>query len=269
MAIIALQSAATGLSAQSTALDVIANNLANANTDGFKASRVNFQDLLYIEKAQAGAVNANGDQRPVGFYIGLGVKVAGTQLDFRTGSANRTDRDLDVMIDGPGFFQVEIDNDVGNGFGYTRAGNFAVNSEGELVLISDQGRRLIPCIQIPEGASNISISEDGIVTVDVPNQIEPDKVGQIEIAVFINPAGLKQIGENLFIPTAASRDPSVGDPGQSGRGILRQGFMEGSNVDPITELVNLIRTQRAFELNSQSLQAADEVLQTLSNLRRF
>ncbi|MCH8151955.1 MAG: flagellar basal-body rod protein FlgG [Planctomycetes bacterium] len=269
MAIIALHSAATGLSAQSTALDVIANNLANANTDGFKASRTIFQDLLYIEKAQAGAANANGDQRPVGLYIGLGVKVAGTQLDFRTGSANRTGRELDLMIEGLGFFQVEIDDDIGDGFGYTRAGNFALNSEGELVLITDQGRRLVPSIQIPEGASNISISDDGIVTVDVPGQVEPAEVGQIEIASFINPTGMKQIGENLFIPTIASGEPSIGAPLDGGRGRLRQGFVEGSNVDPVTELVNLIRTQRAFELNSQSLQAADEVLQSLGNLRRF
>jgi flagellar basal-body rod protein FlgG len=269
MALIALHSGATGLSAQSTALDVIANNLANVNTDGFKASRVNFQDLLYLEKAQPGVENANGDQRPVGTYVGLGVKIAGTILDFGTGAANRTDRELDIMIEGPGFFQVEIDDEVGEGIGYTRAGSFALNSEGEFVLINDQGRRLIPEIVVPEGASSISVSNDGIVSAAVPGQIEEVEIGQLQLATFINPAGLKQIGENLFVPSVASGDPSIGDPLDGGRGGLRQGFLEGSNVDPVTELVNLIRTQRAFELNSQTIQAADQVLQGVSNLRRF
>ena len=268
MALIALHSGATGLSAQSTALDVIANNLANVNTDGFKSSRVNFQDLLYLEKAQPGVENANGDQRPVGTYIGLGVKVAGTILDFGTGAANRTDRELDIMIEGPGFFQVEIDDEVGEGIGYTRAGSFALNSDGEFVLINDQGRRLIPEIVVPEGASSISISNDGIVSAAVPGQIEEVEIGQLQLATFINPAGLKQIGENLYVPSVASGDPAVGNPLDGGRGGLRQGFLEGSNVDPVSELVNLIRTQRAFELNSQTIQAADQVLQGVSNLRR-
>ncbi len=269
MAIIALHSGATGLSAQSTALDVIANNLANSNTDGFKASRVNFQDLLYIEKAQPGAENARGDRRPLGLYVGLGTKVSGTQLDFSQGPARQTSRELDVMIEGEGFFQVEIEDDVGEGIGYTRAGNFAINEDGELVLATDQGRRLIPSIEIPQGATGVMISTDGVVSVSLPGEIEPQVVGTFEIATFINPVGLKPVGENLFIPSGASGDPSSGDPGEGGRGLLRQGFLEGSNVDPVIELVNLIRTQRAFEFNSQSIQAADEVLQQLSRLRRF
>ena len=269
MAITALHSAATGLAAQETALDVIANNLANSTTDGFKASRVNFQDLLYIEKQLPGAENANGDRRPLGLYVGLGTKVSGTQLDFRQGAARETSRELDLMIEGLGFFQVEIENDVGEGIGYTRAGNFTLNRDGELVLATDQGRRLIPTIEIPADAIQVSISTDGVVSVQLPGEIEPQTIETIQLATFINPAGLKQIGENLFLPSAASGDPLLGDPGEAGRGLVRQGFLEGSNVEPVTELVNLIRTQRAFEFNSQIIQASDEVLRQIGNLRRF
>lgn len=269
MAVIALNSAATGLAAQEVALDVIANNLANSNTTGFKASRVNFQDLLYIEQKVPGIENANGDRRPIGLYVGLGVDVSGTQLDFRQGAAEQTARQLDIMIDGEGFFQVEIEDDVADGIGYTRAGNFVTNQDGELVLASDEGRRMIPDITIPEDATAVQISIDGVVSVALPGQVDPEIIGTIELATFINPAGLRMLGENLYVPSAASGDPAVGDPGQNGRGLLRQGFLEGSNVEPVTEMVNLIRTQRAFEFNSQALQAADEALQVIGNLRRF
>ena len=269
MAILALHSAATGLTALQTSLDVIANNLANSTTDGFKASRVNFQDLLYIEKALAGTQNTNGDRRPTGRYVGLGTKVSGTQVDFRQGHARATDRDLDVMIEGLGFFEVQIEDDTGEGRAFTRAGNFTLNVDGELVLGTDQGRRLIPIVQIDETATAISISTDGVVSVLLPGQIDPVVVETIQLTTFINPGGLKQIGENLYIETAASGDPVVGDPGENGRGLLRQSFLEASNVEPVIELVNLIRTQRAFEFNSQSIQAADEVLRSLGNLRRF
>lgn len=269
MAILALNTAATGLSALSTSLDVTANNLANVNTDGFKASRVNFQDLLYQEREQPGTQNSNGDIRPMGLYVGLGVEVSGTQLDFAQGPAIATNMPLDIMIEGQGFFQVEIEGDIGEGIGYTRAGNFTKNADGEIVLATNQGRRLIPNITIPEDATGISISTDGIVSVTLPSQIDPSEIGTIELATFINPTGLSQIGENLFIPTAASGDPIVSDPLTNGVGGLRQGFLEGSNVDPVTELVNLIKTQRAFEFNSQSIQAADEALQTIGRLRPF
>jgi flagellar basal-body rod protein FlgG len=269
MAIIALNSASTGLSALSTALDVIANNLANVNTDGFKSSRVNFQDLLYQELAQPGTENANGDQNPTGLYVGLGVKVSGTQLNFEQGPALETSRPLDLMIEGNGFFQVQVEDDIGEGIAYTRAGNFTVNSEGEIVLATDQGRRLLPNIEIPDNATGITVRTDGTVSVTVAGQTDPVELDTIQLATFINPAGLKQVGENLFIPTEASGDALTGDPLEDGRGGIRQGFLEGSNVDPVTELVNLIRTQRAFELNSQSIQAADETLQTVSQLRRF
>jgi flagellar basal-body rod protein FlgG len=269
MAIIALNSSATGLTAQSTALDVIANNLANSNTTGFKVSRVNFQDLLYTELQFAGAENTDGLRRPTGLSIGLGTAVSGTQLDMRQGVAQETGRQLDLMIDGDGFFPVEIEDDVGDGIGYTRAGNFALNADGEIVLANDPGRRLLPTIVIPADALQIEVSTDGVVSVLLPGEIDPTVVATIELATFVNPAGLRQVGENIFIPTAASGDPSVGQPGEDNFGVLRQAFLEGSNVDVVTELVNLVKTQRAFEFDSQAFQAADEMLQELVNLRRF
>lgn len=269
MAIIALNTAATGLQAQETALDVIANNLANSNTTGFKASRVNFQDLIYQERELPGIETGQGDRRPLGLYVGLGVKVAGTQLDFAQGPAQETGRPLDLLIDGEGFFQVEIESDIADGIGYTRAGNFMLNQDGEIVLASDQGRRLIPNIDIPEDAVQVEISTDGIVSVQLPGQVDPVVVDTIQLATFVNPAGLRMFGENIYVPSAASGDPAVGDPSEDGRGLLRQGFLEASNVEPVTELVSLIRTQRAFEFNSQAIQAADEALRTIGSLRRF
>jgi len=271
MATIALHSAATGLSALSTQLDIIAHNLANANTDGFKASRGNFEDLLYEERAQPGTINANGDQRPTGLYVGLGVQLSGTQIDFRQGASRQTGRPLDIQIsDDRSFFQVSVESDLAeSGIAFTRAGNFGLNSDGEIVLLTHQGRRLEPVITIPDNARDIQIDANGNVTYFVDGSEAPTDAGQIETATFINPAGLRQVGENLFTPTEASGVASVGTPGEENRGTLLQGFLEGSNVDPVTELVNLIRTQRAFELNSQSIQAADEALQTIGQLRRF
>lgn len=269
MAIVSLYSAATGLSALNTQLDVIANNLANINTEGFKASRVNFQDLLYQEKALPGTENANGDQRPTGLYVGLGVKVSGTQVSFEEGSPIQTGNPLHMYIEGQGFFQVQVEDSKGaNGVAYTRAGNFTKNSDGELVLATDQGRRLQPTIQIPDDALGVQISEDGQVYVLQPGDAQPQQVGQIELAVFVNPAGLKQIGENLFVETAASGAPQTGTPTDSNFGTIRSGALEGSNVDPTEELINLIRTQRAFEMNSNVIRAADDTLRAVATLRR-
>lgn len=269
MAVNALQSAASGLSSLTTKLDVIANNLANVNTDGFKASRANFQDLLYIEKAQPGVENANGDQRPTGLYVGLGVKVSGTQLDFTQGAPSNTGRELDLMIDGDGFFQVGVEDDrAPGGVAYTRAGNFTLNADGEIVLANDQGRRLEPNITVPDDAERVEILRTGEVFVRLPGQEEPQQIGDIELANFINSTGLRQVGENLYVETAASGPPLTGEPEQDGRGGLLQGHLESSNVDPTSELINLIRTQRAYEMNSQSIQAADEALQVVAQLRR-
>lgn len=268
MATIALYSAATGLSALSTSLDVTANNLANANTDGFKSSRANFQDLLYQQRAQPGTENSNGDNRPTGLFVGLGTRISGTQLNFQQGAAQNTERELDLMIEGNGFFQVQVEDDLGDGIAYTRAGNFVRNKDGEVVLATDQGRRLIPTITIPEDAIGITVGTDGTVSVTTAGSTTPTQLDRIQLATFINPSGLRQIGENLYLPTDATGDAVVGDPISGGRGGIQQGMLEASNVDPVIELVNLIKTQRAFELNSQSIQAADEALQTIGRLRR-
>lgn len=268
MANIALQSAATGLGALNTRMDVIANNIANVNTAGFKASRANFQDLLYQERAQPGVENANGDQRPTGLYVGLGVKVSGTQVSFEQGPLIEGD-ELDIAIEGRGFFQVQVEEGLGvGGVAYTRAGNFTLNSDSEIVLASDEGRRLEPTIAVPEDAVRVEIASDGRVFAFQPGEVEGTEVGQIELAVFVNPTGLRQVGENLFVESPASGEPIVGSPTDDNFGRVRQGYLEGSNVDPTRELVELIRTQRAFEMNSQSIRAADQALQTVAQLRR-
>jgi flagellar basal-body rod protein FlgG len=270
MAAIALQSAASGLSALSTRLDVVANNLANVNTEGFKASRANFQDLLYVEREQPGVETATGDQRPMGLYVGLGVKVSGTQVNFEQGAPINTSNDLDFFIEGDGFFQVQVEDTLApGGIAYTRAGNFTLNSDGEIVLANSDGRRLEPGITIPDNAIRpIQVSADGQVLVRLPGEEAPQVVGQIELADFINPTGLKQLGGNLFAETIASGAPQTGNPLEDNRGAVRNSMLESSNVDPTRELIELIRTQRAFEMNSQSIRTADEALSTIAQLRR-
>lgn len=268
MANIALQSAATGLSALNTKLDVIANNLANVNTNGFKASRANFQDLLYMERAQPGVENAQGDQSPTGLYVGLGVKVSGTQVSFEQGSLINTNRPYDLAIEGDGFFKVVVEDALGNGTAYTRAGGFSLNADGELVLANDQGRRLDPPITIPADAISVKITTDGKVQVLQPGSTEPTEQGQIQLTTFVNPAGLKQVGENLFVETVASGPAIEGNPASENRGRLRQNFVEASNVDPTYELIEMIRTQRAFEMNSNTIRAADDTLRAIAQLRR-
>ncbi len=269
MALIALQSASTGLSALNTALDVTANNLANVNTAGFKASRANFQDLLYQARAHPGVENANGDERPTGLYVGLGTKVSGTQLNFEEGGTVITDRPLDVRINGNGFFRIRVDTEIGpGGFAFTRNGQFTLNSEGEMVMVNDQGNRLDTDATIPDNAEQVVIDAFGRILVKLPGEEELSDVGEVEVASFINPAGLESIGGNLYIETGASGPPNAGSPGEDGRGLLQQGAYEASNVDPTRELIGLIKTQRAFEMNSQTIRTADEVLQQVAQLRR-
>ncbi|MDX1563799.1 MAG: flagellar basal-body rod protein FlgG [Phycisphaeraceae bacterium] len=271
MAIVALHSAATGLGALSTQIDVIANNLANINNDGFKASRVNFEDLMYQQLAQPGVENANGDERPTGIHVGLGTRISGTDHDFRQGGVRQTDRPLDFMIKGEGFFRVKIlDDQSPDGFGYTRSGNFFINSEGDLVLGTSFGPRLEPNIRVPDDAirQSISITSDGRIFAEIPGQGQ-EELGQLELTTFVNPRGLSPIGGNIFIETEASGQPITGDPGEDGRGEVINNHLEGSNVNPVTELVDLIKAQRYFEMNSQSIQAADQALQVVANLRRF
>jgi len=271
MAITALHSAASGLSSLSTSLDVVANNLANVNTTGFKRSRVNFEDLMYQIKQQPGVENSNGDSRPAGLYVGMGTRVSNTQLDFTQGEPVPTDQPLDVLISGSGFFRVQIAQDFNSGVGFTRAGNFAINADGELVLGTADGPRLDPPISIPAGVdlNSVSISSTGEVAVIEPGEDSAQVIGNIELVNFVNPIGLQPIGGNIYVPTPASGPETQGTPGDTGFGTLMHRYLESSNVEPVTELVDLIKTQRAFELNSQTIQAADETLQVVSNLRRF
>ena len=250
-------------------MDITSNNLANINTAGFKASRANFQDLMYIEQQQPGIRNTNNDQRPMGLYVGLGTKVSGTQLDFKQGSEVASGNPLDLMIDGNGFFRVSVQDSLGpQGFAYTRAGQFTVNSDGDIVLASDTGRRLDPSIKLTGDYTSVSIDSNGQVFVQRPSAQDAELVGTITLTNFINPTGLKSVGENLYVETGASGPPIEGKAGEAGFGQLFSGRFENSNVDPTSELVNLIRIQRAFEMNSNSIRAADQTLQAVAQLHR-
>lgn len=268
MAIQALHSAATGMNALSTEIDVISNNLANVNTTGFKASRVNFEDLIYQQKRQPGVENGNNDSPPAGLQVGLGVQISNTQYDFRTGSAEPTGRPLDVFIEGDGFIKVNILEEYGGGEGYTRAGNIFINRDNELVLGNTDGPRLNDGITIPPNYESISISSSGQIDVTLPDG-STQNAGQLTLHRFVNASGLKSIGGNIYVQTEASGPATQNNPGTDGTGTILQGHLESSNVNPVTELVSLIKTQRAFEMNSQTIQAADQVLQVVSNLRRF
>lgn len=268
MAITALHSAATGLRALSTRIDVVANNLANAETTAFKRSRVNFEDLFYLQLKQPGASNSAGEPSPAGIFVGLGTKISNTQLDLEQGSLEDTRRNLDIGIQGNGFFKVKVLDGIGDGFAYTRNGNFFNNNKGELVLGVGDGYKLEPPIKLPPDATEISISETGILEYKKPGQTNNIQAGQFQISQFVNPQGLKILGGGLYTETEASGPPVDSNPGEDGAGVTLQGFLEASNVDPVKELVSLIKTQRAFELNSQSIQSADQALQTIGNLRR-
>jgi len=268
MAIQALHAAATGMNALSTEIDVISHNLANVNTTGFKASRVNFEDLIYQQKRQPGVENGNNDSSPAGLQVGLGVQISNTQYDFTTGSANPTGRELDIFIEGDGFLKVDILEEYGGGEGYTRAGNIFVNADGEMVLGNSDGPRLSDSISIPNDSLGVSISSSGEVDV-IQSDGSIANVGQLTLHRFVNASGLKSIGGNIYVETGTSGPATANTPGSAGTGTILQGHLESSNVNPVTELVSLIKTQRAFEMNSQTIQAADELLQTVSNLRRF
>jgi flagellar basal-body rod protein FlgG len=247
-------------------LDVIANNLANAQTTAYKRSRVNFEDLYYQYYKIPGMIDQFGRPTSQGTDVGTGVRVQSTELDMTQGSLLSTGGQLDLAIAGDGFFQV---ND-GNRFLYTRAGNFSINANGQIVVASaDIGRPLEPAITIPQDTLQVTISADGIVSVLQAGQTQLNQIGQIQLARFINPQGLMQMGQNLYSQTVGSGNPLIGIPGQDGLGTLRQNFLEASNVEPVRELVDLITTQRTFELNSQAVQVADQSWQLVNNLRRF
>jgi len=262
----ALHSSATGMEANQFKLDNIANNLANAGTTAFKRQRVNFEDLFYQQFKLPGAQDLQGQLTPTGISLGLGTRVQSTAVEHTQGSLTQTEQQFDVAIRGDGFFQVQD----GTQILYTRSGNFTLNDQGQLVVQSaDRGRLLEPPISIPPTVDRVVISSDGTVSAFEQGQDTPTNLGQIQLARFVNPQGLIQQGENLYALSAASGQPLLGNPNEEGRGSLAQGFLESSNVEPVRELVDLIKTQRNFELNSQVLQAADQTLQLVANLRRF
>ncbi len=268
MSVQTLYTAATGMQAMETKLDVIANNLANINTTGFKKDRANFEDLLYRTDVYPGVRDSNQTPTAVGTQVGLGVRVTSTQTDQQQGTLQQTNRKLDIAIQGRGFLKVL--DPASTDFYYTRAGNLDVNADGSLVIGSAQvGRLLDPPIVLPPEASNLTITPDGQVMAQVPGQPELQNFGQIELTQFINPDGLLKVGENMLRQTDASGTPNSANPTQEGLGQLRQGNLEASNVQPVQELIDLITTQRAFELNSQAVQAGDQIMQNISNLRRF
>lgn len=266
MAITALQTAATGMQALSTKIDVIAHNLANADTVGYKASRANFQDLLYQMYEQPGVQTSAETSSPLGTQIGLGVVLANTQIIFKQGSAMQTGRSLDAMIQGDGFFRVDLP---GGGTAYTRYGNFVRNADGDLVLGNSFGNRLADGINIDTDVpmDRIAIGTNGEVTI-VDENAEPQVVGQLQLARFANPEGLIQYGSNLYLQSGSSGEPIEAAPGEEGLGMLMGGFLESSTTEAVTELVELIKAQRIFQMNSQSIQAADESLRTVASLRR-
>ena len=258
-----LWSAATGMQAQTLNIDVISNNLANVSTSGFKKSRADVQDLLYQTLRSPGVSSSADTQVPTGIQVGLGVRPAATQKMFSEGNFSHTENQLDMAIEGNGFFQVTEPN---GDIAYTRAGTFKLDSDGRIV--TSDGYPLEPEITIPADATSVSIGSDGTVSAILPGQTQPSSVGNIELASFINPAGLNSIGRNLYIQSAASGDPTTGTPGQDNFGSIDQGYLEMSNVSVVDEMVNMITAQRAYETNSKTIQASDEMLQTANNLKR-
>jgi flagellar basal-body rod protein FlgG len=251
----ALHVARTGLDAQSARMRVIANNLANVNTTGFKRDRAEFETLAYQTITAPGAQSSAENRYAVGLAMGTGVQVTGTSRINTQGTLSTTDNPLDMAIEGDGFFQVTMPDGT---IGYTRAGNFSRSAEGQLVTA--EGLPLEPAIQIPEGVESISIGADGTVSAQLAGDPAPTELGQIQLASFINPSGLAAKGGNLYAETAASGAPQIGAAGVDGRGTIRQGMLEGSNVNVVQELVDMIETQRAYEVNSKMISATDEML---------
>ncbi|WP_115719244.1 flagellar basal-body rod protein FlgG [Gallaecimonas mangrovi] len=246
----------TGLDAQQTDISVISNNLANASTVGFKKGRAVFEDLLYQKVHQPGAQSSQNTEMPSGLMLGTGVKVAATQKSFTQGNRLTTDNSLDMMIQGQGFFEVLMPDGT---ISYTRNGQFALNDQGQLVT-SGSGYEVQPAIQIPQNAQSISVSSDGQVSVKIPGQAAEQNVGQLNVTSFVNPQGLEPIGENLFQETGASGAPQQGVAGLDGMGTVQQGALETSNVNVTEELVNLIETQRVYEMNSKVISAVDQMM---------
>ena len=253
--------ARTGLDAQQTQLDVIANNLANVSTNGYKRGRAVFEDLLYQTLRQPGAASSQQTTIPSGLMLGTGVRPISTERIFTQGSLTRTDNALDIAINGQGFFQIQMPDGT---LAYTRDGAFQRDSTGQVVTSS--GYPVSPAITIPANALSVTISRDGIVSVTQPGTAAPTQIGTIQLASFVNPGGLQSAGENLFVETASSGTPTPNTPGTNGTGLLNQGYVETSNVNVAEELVSMIQTQRAYEMNSRAIQTSDAMLGRLTQL---
>lgn len=256
-----LSIAKTGLEAQQTQLDAITQNLANVATNGYKRSRAVFEDLLYQNIRQAGANSSAQTQLPSGLQLGTGVRPVATQRNFSQGTLAQTGNQLDMGISGQGFFPIQMPD---GGTAYTRDGSFQVDAQGQLVTAS--GYVVSPSVTIPANAQSITIARDGIITVTVPGATAPQQVGHLQLANFMNPAGLDPRGGNLYAETAASGSPQTGNPGANGLGTVNQGSVEGSNVNVVEELVAMIQAQRAYEINSKAIQTSDQMLARLSQL---
>ena len=259
----AMRTAASGMAGQQMNVDNIANNLANVNTTGFKRSKLEFQDVLYQNYRRAGTASSIGSEVPVGLAIGYGTRPSATVREFSTGDLSLTSNPLDMAIEGGGFFQVQLPD---GSSGYTRDGALKLSAEGRFV--TSDGYFLVPEISIPEDATAISIGQDGVIQVQQFGQDTPTEIGQLELARFVNPAGLAAIGRNILIQTSASGDPITDIPGQNGLGRVNQGYLEMSNVAVVDEMVNMIIAQRAYEMNSKAIQTADDMSQVANNLKR-
>ena len=253
--------AKTGLEAQQTKLDVITNNLANVSTTGFKRSRAVFEDLLYQNVRQPGAQSSQQTNLPSGMQIGTGVRAVATERMFTQGNPQLTGNSKDVMVNGSGFFPVLLPDGTQ---AYTRDGSFQSDANGRLVTSS--GYAIEPAITIPANAEAITVGRDGTVSVKLPGAAAPTQVGSLQLATFVNPAGLESRGENLYVETGASGNPNLNVPGTNGSGVLMQGYVESSNVNVVEEMVNMIQTQRAYEINSKAITTSDQMLQKLAQL---
>jgi len=259
----AMRTAASGMIAQQMNVDNIANNLANVNTTGFKKSNVEFQDVLYQNYRRAGTASAIGSEVPTGLAIGYGTRASATTRQFTSGNLQATGNPLDLAINGDGFFQIQHPDGT---TAYTRDGSFHISGDGRIV--NSDGFFLDPNISVPQDASAISVGTDGTVEILISGQAQPSQVGQIELARFVNPAGLEAIGRNLLVPTGASGDPITDVPTQNGLGGVDQGYLEMSNVKVVDEMVNMIVAQRSYEMNSKAIQTADDMASVANNLKR-
>ncbi len=258
-----LSTGATGMMAQQLNVEVISNNIANMSTTGFKRQRAEFQDLLYQNMRRPGSTSSDANTIvPSGIQVGVGVRTAGVYRINEQGNLSSTGNTYDLAISGKGYFQITLPS---GETAYTRAGSFQINAQGQMVTVD--GYQINPAITVPQGALSVNIDATGIVEARIAGQVQAQNLGQIQLATFVNEAGLEATGDNLFLETAASGQATVGNPNAVGFGVLRQGYVETSNVNPVQEITNLITAQRAYEMNSKIITASDEMLQTATRLR--